>query len=125
MECRAMTQCHSGSAQMDFLKGEMSHTEQRPQMQQHCQPGERNEGAVCSNSAQLGRLIRKVQSEGISWPQPDRAGRTDWKAWVSVCCKGNVLGAGRVGGEHLRLFKATVPFPGRDQTSMKGRSHPP
>ena len=48
-----------------------------PHAQLLCQQGERIEGAICSYSVQLGKLIRKVQSEGISYPQTGAAGKAE------------------------------------------------
>ena len=107
-----------------FLKGELRHAEQGPHIQQHCQEGERTGDAVCSNSEQLGRLIRKVQSEGISWPQPDTAGRME-AAQTGECGSLLLLGAGRVGDEHLRLFKARQsPLPWQRLNIHEGKVIP-
>ena len=57
-----------------------------------------------------GQIYQEVKSKGISQPQRGAAGRargcTKWRVWASVCFKGNGLGTGIAGAEHLRLYKA-------------------
>ena len=77
IESRAVTQSCSGSDWRDFLKGGLRHARQEPHMQLPCQQGERIEGRVCSHSVQLRRLIRKVQSKGISHSQHSPSGRAE------------------------------------------------
>ena len=76
-ESQTVTQYYSGSAQRDFLKGELRRAGQEYHEQLPCNQGERSEGAVCSHSVQLGRLIRKEQSEGISLPWTGAADTAD------------------------------------------------
>ena len=76
-ESRTMTQCCSGSAQRDFLKGELRHARKGPCAPLPCQQREKIEDVVCSYRVQLGGQIRKVHSKGISRPQPGANGRAD------------------------------------------------
>ena len=77
IESRAVTQRCSGTNWRDFLKGGLRHARQEPHMQLPCQQGERIEGRVCSHSVQLRRLVRKVQSKGISHSQHSTSGRAE------------------------------------------------
>ena len=97
---------YSGSAQRDFFKraaevclaGTLH-------VQLPCQQGGRTVGAICSQSIHLGSLIKGVQSEVVSWPQPGTV--VQFRVWDTDCCEGNGLG-----NVHLKLSEARlIPLP--------------
>ena len=73
MESQTVTQCCSGSAQRDFLRGAEACWAGTLHTQLLCQQGKRIEDSICSKSVQLGKFIKKkkkVQNKGVSQPQP-------------------------------------------------------
>ena len=102
---KPVIQCCNENTQRKFFKrGAEASWAGTPHVQLPCQQGKRIVGTICAHLVKLGKLIKKVQSKVISWPQCSCA---EWRVQAVVCSEGSGLGT-----VHLRLSKARLsPLP--------------